>query len=437
MNYSPRHASAAAPASLAARLVRWLPTGRASRWFLGISFIDAVGTGLFLAGAPLFFTRHLGLTTGQIGVGISLSGIAGLLGLVPVGRLADRFGGKHTLVALNLWRGVGFTVYPFVRGPASFFVVAFLIGIAEWSVGPVVQSVIAVVEEGASRVRTMAAMGSIRNVGFTIGAVLATLVVALGTAATYVGLVMADAATFFVAAALLGRLAVPALRTAIERVPARARPRLRLKVRNGRYLLLTALNGFLYLHSVVLTVGLPLWIATRTSAPRAVVAAVVVVNTIIAIVLQVPLSRGSDDAHQAGHRQLWAGWSLAACCLLAAFTARVGGTVATVLVLSAAVALTLGEIWQSVGGWGISYAFAPPEQLGYYLSVYNLGLTGATVVGPVLVTFVVIRAGTLGWLGLAAAFAGVGLAVVFATRGTPLPALGAEVVPQLESAVTE
>nr|MDQ2958093.1 MFS transporter [Actinomycetota bacterium] len=403
---SPRHARPRT--SLLGRLHGWLPSGQASQWFIGVSFIDAIGTGLFLAGAPLFFTRELGLTTEQVGVGISLSGIAGLLGLVPVGRLADRLGGKRTLIALNLWRGVGFAVYPFVRGPDAFFVVAFLIGIAEWSVGPVVQAVVAAVEQGQSRVRTMAALGSVRNIGFTIGAVLATLVVAIGNTGNYVVLVLIDAGTFFITAGLLSRLSVATPTGARAGRPVRTGARLH----DGRYLALTALNGLLYLHSVVLTVGLPLWIATRTSAPRAVVAAVVVVNTVIAIVLQVPLSKGSDDARQAARRQQWAGWSLAGCCVLVALTAHANPAVATGLVLAAALALTLGEIWQSVGAWGLSYAFAPPEQLGYYLSVYNLGLTGATVVGPVLVTFVVIRAGSLGWLGLAAAFGCTGLAVV-------------------------
>jgi MFS family permease len=126
--------------------------------------------------------------------------------------------------------------------------------------------------------------------------------------------------------------------------------------------------------------------------------------------------------------------------LLAAFTSGVNAGVATALVIAAAIALTLGEIWQSVGGWGISYAFAPPDQLGYYLSVYNLGLTGATVVGPVLVTFVVLRAGRFGWLGLAAAFAVAGLAVVATARDARRPAAAMEArtpVGNAASAVTD
>lgn len=390
----------------------WLPAGRTSRSFLAVSLIDALGTGMFLAGSPLFFTRTLGLTTGQVGVGISLSGVAGMLGLIPVGQLADRWGSKRMLIALNLWRGACFAAYPFVRGPVSFCIVSFAIGLAEWSVAPVVQALIGTAEEGESRVRTMATMGSIRNAGFTIGALLATLVVALGTSRSYNALVFLDAASYLLAAGMVLRLVVPA-----GRRPTRSdRARLRYRLHDNRYLALTVLNGLLYLHTVLLSVGVPLWVATRTSAPRAVVALILVVNTAVVILGQVPLSRGSDDPHRAARRQQWSGFSLAGCCLLVGLTGYTNAWATTGLVVLGVVALSLGEMWQSIGGWGISYAFAPAEQLSYYLSVYNLGLTGATIIGPVLLTLAVIQTGVLGWLALAAVFVATGTAVVAVTR---------------------
>jgi MFS family permease len=398
-------------ATIRSRLAGWLPAGRTSRSFLAVSLIDAIGAGMFLAGSPLFFTRTLGLSTGQVGIGMSLSGVAGMLGLVPIGRLADRWGSKRMLIALNLWRGACFAVYPFVRGPVTFFVVSFAIGLAEWSVAPVVQALIGAAEEGASRVRTMATMGSIRNAGFTVGALLATLVVALGSSRSYNALVFLDAASYFVAAAMLVRLVVPiAVRAAHGN-----RARFRYRLHDNRYLLLTVLNGLLYLHTVLLTVGVPLWVATRTSAPRAVVALVLVVNTAVVILGQVPLSRGSDDPYRAARRQRWSGFSLAACCLLVGLTGHTDAWITTGLVVLAVAALSLGEMWQSIGGWGISYAYAPAEQLSYYLSVYNLGTTGVIIIGPVLLTLAVIPAGLPGWLVLAAVFVATGTAVVLVT----------------------
>jgi MFS family permease len=394
-----------------ARLRAWLPADRTNRLFIIPSFIDSVGSGLFLAGSALFFTRVLGLSTGQVGIGLSLSGVAGLLGTVPFGRLADRIGGKKVLILLYLWRGAGFAVYPLVHGAHAFFAVACFIGFAEWSVSAVVQAVVGTLGDGGSRVRTMATIAAVRNAGFAIGAVVATLTVAFGDTRLYTALVLTDAATFFIAAALLSRLRIPA-----TAAPRRTRGA-RVRVRDPRYLTLTCLNSLLYMHTVLLAVGLPLWVATRTAAPKVVVGAVLVVNTAVAILFQVPLSRGSHDIRSAARRQQWAGWSLAGCCVLAALTAHAGAAAASVLILAAAAALTLGEIWQSVGAWGLSYALSPESQRAYYLSVYNLGLSGATVVGPALVTFAVIRNGAVGWVALAAVFALTGLAVVLVARG--------------------
>jgi len=396
-----------------ARVAGLVPEGRAARRLVGASFVDALGTGLFIAGSALFFTKALHLTTGQVGIGLTISGLAGLLGVPVIGRFADHVGPKKGLVALYTWRGLCFLIYPFADSPVLFYGVAFLVGFAEWSSGPLTQSLVGATSTGERRVRTMAVIGSVRNVGFTVGAVLATGAVAAGDPAYYTGLVVADAVTFLAAAALLARLPVTAGQPVGEPEGEQARAGAVGRVRDPKFLALTALNGVLYLHSILLTVGLPLWISTRTSTPLAVVGAIVVVNTVLVILLQVPLSRGVEGLAPSARRQLWAGWLLAACCVLVAFTPEVGPVWAVVLVLASVVTMTLGEIWQSIGAWGISYALAPEDRRSTYLSVYHLGLTGSSVVGPALITFAVIDVGPAGWLGLAAAFALTGFAVVF------------------------
>ncbi|WP_369171302.1 MFS transporter [Streptomyces sp. R28] len=390
-----------------AALRSWLPAGGSARRLVAASLVDSLGTGLFLAGSALFFTRVLGLSAVQVGVGLSLTGLAGFLGLVPVGRLADRIGGKRAIVALYLWRGACFCVYPFARDPEVFYVVAFLIGIAEWGGGPIIQGIVGTVETDATRVRTMAVIASVRNVGFSAGAVLASLVLATESGTAFSALVLADAATFFAAAAVLSRL--PATANARSVRARDSRPAAR--VRDPRFLALAFLNGVLFLHSVLLGAALPLWIATRTEAPPWVLGGLVVLNTALVVLLQVRLSGGADDLRAAARRQRWSGWCLAACCLLTALTASVGPWTAGALVAAATVTLTLGEIWQSVGAWRLSYALSPPEGRTYYLSVYELGTSAASAAGPALITWAVTENGQRGWAALAAGFAATGAAV--------------------------
>jgi MFS family permease len=391
---------------LRSRLLGWLPPGAAGRRFVAIFFIDAVGTGLFLAGSALFFTRVIGLTSAQVGLGLSLSAVVGLLCAVPLGKLADRFGSRRMVIALYAWRGLGFVAYLLVHDVAGFFAVACLLGATQWAVGPIMQALVGDAEEGGSRVRTMAAMSVVRNAGFVIGALLATLAIASASADGYRALVLGDAASFFVAAVLLARTPVARRRRAAEQAPKPA-----VRVRDTRYIVLAAANGLLFLHTTLLAVGLPLWISTRTEAPATLLGVVVVLNTVLAIVLGVRLSRGVDGIAAGGARQHWAGWSLAACCVLVALTAGAGGTAASVLLVGAAVALTLGELWQSIGSWSLSYAFAPEDQRAYYLTAYRLGEPCVAIAGPVVLTVGVMGAGSAGWLCLAGVFALTGMAV--------------------------
>ena len=406
---------------IAHRLRRWRPDSRGGRQLMVAALVDSTGTGLYLATSVLFLTRTLGLSAVQVGVGLSLSGLGGLLGTVPIGRLADRVGRKPVLVGLYVWRGLCFAALPLVRGPADFFVLAFAIGVAEWSGGPLVQSLVGAVDAAEGRVATMAAIFSVRNVGFTVGALLAAIAITTNSTTTFTVLVLLDAATFFLAAALLLRLDAPPHqrpRREVEQpagaVPGRAAP----GPWDPRLLALTALNGVLYLHTVLLGVVIPLWIATRTSAPPATIGALVVLNTVIAVALQVPLSRGLDTATAAAHRQQWAAWALAACCLLVALTVWAGSWwAATGLIVAAAVALSLGEIWQAAGAWRLSFALAPPERRSYHLGVYELGISASSAVGPALLTWTIVDGGGAGgWVGLAAVFVVTGLATVLVTR---------------------
>jgi MFS family permease len=403
------------------RVLRWLPEGVVARRLLVLFFVDAVGTGLFLAGSALFFTRVVGLSAAEVGLGLSLSAIVGFACSVPVGRLADRFGARRTLIALYLSRGLGFAAYLLVGDVASFIAVSCVLGASQWAAGPLVQALVGVAVDASSRVRTMAAMNATRNAGFVIGAGLASVAIASGSGFGYRALVAGNALSFFVTTVLLARTRLadrkPAARTAVRgggRLPER------------EYLLLAGVNGVLFMHTVLLAVGLPLWITTHSAAPAELVGAVVALNTITAIALGIRLSRGVDGERSGATRHLWSGLALAGCCGFVALSDGAGAAPASVLLLAAALCLTLGELWQSTGAWALSYALSPEDRRGYYLTMYNLGEPCSAMLGPALLTVAVMPAGAVGWLCLASVFAATGVAAraIVAGRASMLPAPG-------------
>ncbi len=388
---------------------------------LVVAFVDSLGTGLFLTGSALFFTRSLGLSASQVGLGLSLAAVVGFACSVPVGRLSDRIGARTMLVVLQFWRGAWMVAYPFAGNFGWFLVVACLLGAGEWAAPPVVQSLVGSLAPQQSRVRTMSAMMVVRNVGFTIGAAAAAGTIASGGGASYRWLVFTDAASFLISGVILLRLPATAGDATAADATARTARADRVATRPGpRYLALAVLNGVLSLHMVLLSVGLPLWVVGYTRAPGALLGAIVALNTLLAVGLQMRLSHGVDGARAGSTRQLRAGSALAACCLLVAPTGAGGGAPVVALVLLATAALTVGEVYQAVGGWAVSFALSPPANRAYFLSVYNLGQTGAMIVGPWLVTTLVLQAGAAGWTLLGAVLVASGAAVPLLARAHPL-----------------
>ena len=318
---------------------------RGGQLLLVVGGLDAVGTGLYLAGSAVFFTTIVGLSAVQVGIGLSVAGLLGMVAQTPMGRVADRYGPRAVLIGLNIWRCAGFVAYAFVQDFVGFVVVAALLGIADQASLPVYQGLVEQVVGTEHRTTMSARLRVAYNVGFTVGALLCTVALAIGTREAFLTIILGDAATFLVAAALL-----PAVTTG--RVPGVVRTggvRLRA-LRDGWYVAVAGINAVLLLHMSLLSVAVPLWITNRTDAPTALVGILLVVNTVLAILFQVRTARTSDTVAGAGVAQRRAGFSLAGCCLLLAVAPTVGMPAVVGVLVLGIVALTAGELWQSAGG---------------------------------------------------------------------------------------
>jgi Major Facilitator Superfamily len=382
------------------RLSGYVPGRGAGRALALVTLIDSIGTGLFLAGAAIFFVRAIGLTAAQVGLGLSVGAAVGLLTTVPIGVLGDRLGPRRLLVLVQLWRAACLVALVFVSDAVSFTVVAALMAIAEAATPSLTQAVVAAAVDGGSRVRTMAVLRSTRNVGFSVGALLAGPLIASGSATALSAIMYGDALSFVVAAVTLCR--VPLTRAAAGR----RHPGFLAVLgsfRDWRYVGLAAVNSLLTLHLTILVFGIPLWLIHATSAPAGLVAVVVMVNTVMAVVLQVPFSRHAVAGGAVRVLRL-AGVMLAGCSVALAAAAYVSMWLAAALLILATTLMSLGEIWQSAGAWELSYRYADPEREVQYLAVFSLGITAQDIYGPALVAVAVIGAGAAGWLGLAAVF---------------------------------
>jgi MFS family permease len=342
----------------------------------------------------------VGLTPTQVGLALTLAAAVGLVATVPVGSLTDRWSAPRVLAGLQLWRIAWLVVLAFVTGPVPFTLVAAALAVADGATPPVIQAVVASVSGPGDRPRTRAIIQTVRNLGFSAGALLAAPLLAADSMWWFRVIMLGYAALIVPSVALLLRLRTPhPVRAAGARLFAGIR-----EFRDWRYALLTTLNGVLCLHMTLLSVGLPLWVVEATSAPVGLVPFLVFVNSVIVVLLQVPLARRMARPRGPVRVLRLSGLFLAACCVLLAAASGAPPLTASALLLGGCVVLTLGELCQSNGGWELSHLHAPEGARGTYLSVFGLSLSGQRIAGPALVTGVVVAAGPWGWAGLAVLF---------------------------------
>jgi MFS family permease len=118
---------------------------------MGVGLVDSIGTALYLAGGTIFFTRIVGLSTAQVGIGLSAGGVVGLAAQTPIAWLADQFGPRRMLIIMNVGRAIGFTLYVFAHNFIQVLLIAAVLGIGEQAIFPVYQGWSSRLPRSASR----------------------------------------------------------------------------------------------------------------------------------------------------------------------------------------------------------------------------------------------------------------------------------------------
>ncbi|MEV0591394.1 MFS transporter [Nonomuraea cavernae] len=397
------------------RLLDLVPQGLLARRLIVLTLVHSVGNGLFLTSSAVFFVKVVGLRPGEIGVGLSVAGLAGFLATAPVGRLTDRVGARRLLAVNHGALALLFCLYPLVGDLRTFIVIAALISVCEMSGMPLHAALIHSVFPRGETVRVTAQLRSAFNAGYAVGAAVAGVAIATASPAVFFTICAANALAQ--ASCVLIVLRLPEGERPARTGDGRPSAWIGSALRDVRFLIVTLGNGLLELHTTVLLVGIPLWIVSRTEVPPSLIAVLVITNTVIVLLLQVRLSKGAETVAGAARMVRRAGLWLAAGCLVC-LAGQGGGAVAgTVALLAGTVILSVGEIVQSAGAWGLAFELPPPGRQGEYQGVFALGRGVQQLAGPALVTALLVGAGAFGWLALAVLFAALGFCVHGVIRG--------------------
>jgi len=99
-----------------------LPEAGARRAYGFVTLVNTFGFGLIVTSMVLYFTRVLHLSSNEVGLGMTIAGLIGLIAGVPIGDLADRYGPRVVVRAtflVSFLTTVGLGALPSARGRSS------------------------------------------------------------------------------------------------------------------------------------------------------------------------------------------------------------------------------------------------------------------------------------------------------------------------------
>lgn len=364
------------------------------------SLLFALGEGAFMTGSAVFFTQLVGLTAAQVGLGLTLAGVASFVAAVPMGKLVDRFGPKKMWAVGSTGQAAMFAVWPFITDFRGYLLMAIGMEVIG-ALGNAAHNAYTIdVLPADERVRSRAYMYSALNAGFTLGSLTGGIALAFQSNDLLHVLPWFTTLVFGVNAVAIGRLprASHDDRTPEERQVKIAGPG---PLRNPGWLLTNFFGGVFWTNQVLLNLVIPLWLVEETDAPHVLLAFLFGTNTVMCVFLPMTAARGVSDIPTALKALRLSSGFFVVSCLITLATHDTIGWVTIALVWLGHVTVTGAELYLSAASWTFEAELMDPRQRGAYQGAAELSSTLGRVWAPALYTFLAITWGAAGWLVIA------------------------------------
>lgn len=377
-----------------------LPNTRGRMPLMFAQTVDALGTGLFLPFAVVYFhvAKEVPLTT----VGAILS-VAALLAL-PAGPLAgpliDRLGPRRVVIVSNLIRVLTFTGYVFADSPWQLVVLVTITYWGESMFWPGAAALVAQVADDGQRARWYAMERVLRNIGIGVGGLLGAALVTVGGTTGYTVVVVLNGVSFLVAAVLVAAWR-PAVRPSVPSGGSQVRER-------GGYREVLADRAFLgvlvtvcvfALCDLALTVLLSAYVIEARGLPAWQPGVLFAINTALVVLAQTAVAGLIERHRRPRVLQVAAGIWVVSFALFAAVPGGHAGVAFGVLAL-AMVVFTVAELLQAPTSSALTVAIAAEHLRGRYLGLEELMWSVARVLAPAVFTWLLTKGSGLPWLVL-------------------------------------
>lgn len=408
------------------------------------TLISTLGRGVFLTVSVLYLNFVVHLPASQIAIVLGAASVAGIGFSLVGGQLSDRVSARRLLLVGTGVGGLGLVSYAFVGGFWPAVLIFTLTGAADAIGHSARAAIIARAFTGATRVNTRAILRTLTNIGIAIGSGLSAITLAVGSPFAFrlslvlAGLVYLAGQVNLVrlpswvdapgtsgsqdpvsgAGPLIDETALAAGQ--IPLLPEHAQDGVKATRRashspwrDGRFLMFALLTGIFGVQFSLAEIGVPLWVAHETVAPRSIISILLICNTIIVIAFTVRLSRNTHRMRIAGWASVIAGVLMLLACLGYASAQSLGVVAACAVLIVGAVSQAFAEVLSQASLWGMSFELADPVQAGAYQGVVGTTFSLGSAIGPGLVAVTALALGFGGWVILG----GILLAAALGTAG--------------------
>jgi MFS family permease len=360
-------------------------------------FIDMLGGGLFSPFELLYGLVVVGLTLPTAGFLMAIGAAASIAVGPLAGSTVDRFGAGRVVSVSNVLGGVGCVVL-LTATPPSFALGIFLLSATQRAFYGAFTPFVAVIAESQELELWFGRIRAFRYVGLALGAALSGAALALGQGAGLRVLVMLDAVSYVVAAALLWQ-AARGVKNQGEAPHQAAGGYLRVLADRAN-LILAGLNIWATLLIIAPFVAMPVFVLEVLHQPPWVPGLLAAANTVTLVAgstISPRLLRGRRRlTNLALVSSLWAfGLGLFLVSAMAPGFELVG-------LFAGMVLLGFGEALYAPTADTLPLALAPPPLRGRYAALHQMAWGVSETVAPALTGFLLAISGSMLWSVLAA-----------------------------------
>lgn len=400
-----------------------LPATRGHGRLLSAFGIDALGSGLFLPFSILFFTATTSLSIQQIGLALSIAALIRLPATAGAGMLTDRIGPKRAVIASNLAQAIGFAGYLFVDSFTQVLLAAIIVQVGNSLFWVAYPALVHEVADQASQERWFALINAMRNAGLAVGALGASLAVAIAGTAGYHVIVGVNAVSFALAAVLTRLDPVSSERPDLDhQLLEEPSGRWSAVLHDRPFLGFVGVNVGFALLSLSFVIAVPVFLVTSADLPDWTPGTLLALNAILGVFGAAPVVAaitGRRRDHVLISSQVIIGLGYA--CVLLAGLVPPGFNLAFALL--AAVLVTTTELIQGPAVNAIINESAPDRDRGRYISVYQMTFSIVDIIAPIALTTVLTQGSFATWIPLIVIAALDALVLMFLARHLQVLAL--------------